>query len=677
MATATNNTDGTVTYSNDSTGQLTGATSTSASPAESYSYDSNGNRQTANSSTYVTGPNNEILSDGTYSYNYDAQGNCTSRTRISSSAADDYETDYAWDNRNRLTSVTFKNNSGTVTNTVTYIYDAFNHWIGETIVAGGTITQTRFVYDGNQIVMQLDKAGTGDLAATDLSHRYLWGPAVDQLLADEQLSPQTSGQGYNVSTPGTVVWPLTDNVGTVRDLAICDLTSGATSVVNHLDYSSFGQLLSQTNPTTGNTAAVDCLFGFTGRAFDTNTGLQNNGRRWYNASLGRWEKPTACHLATNRLITGSISARRIAPAAIGTPAKREWAKMRGIVTTAGGPLYFLNAYLNCRLLREKGCRLPIEWFFLGAEMTPAQIREARKIPDLRLVDLGGNCKDCAKGNGGWQSKIEAIAESRFDDVLFLDADCFPVRDPAYLFDAPLFKEHGAVLWPDVWSWSDDANPHVGEAQGRNFLNAKYGIRLPARQAESGQMLFAKQKCAKALEAVRALNRNSEETYKVVFGDKDTFLIGFLQARADFVLNPHACERFRGGLFQKDFRGAVLFAHLTDAKFQWHGRPLIADRDLPGASRCVAIIQELVDRGVFGEQARGLAMMPESQASQRRAQAVARRPPAGRRREELVRERLKVEHEAAQRQQTNRGGFRGHSRVENRVSRHHSPALETG
>ena len=38
--------------------------------------------------------------------------------------------------------------------------------------------------------------------------RYLWGLAVDQILSDEQLTPLSSGQGYDRSTPGTVVWPL-------------------------------------------------------------------------------------------------------------------------------------------------------------------------------------------------------------------------------------------------------------------------------------------------------------------------------------------------------------------------------------------------------------------------------------------------------------------------------------
>ena len=47
-------------------------------------------------------------------------------------------------------------------------------------------------------------------------------------------------------------------------------------------------LLRQTNPATRNVAAVDCLFGFTGRPLDKGTGLQNNLNRWYDSSVGRW-----------------------------------------------------------------------------------------------------------------------------------------------------------------------------------------------------------------------------------------------------------------------------------------------------------------------------------------------------------------------------------------------------
>jgi RHS repeat-associated protein len=272
---------GAVTYSNDSTGQLTGASGGQA-PNESYQYDANGNR---NSTGYSTGWNNELLSDGTFNYAYDAEGNMISRTQISTASASDYTTLYTWDDRNRLTSVTMKDNSGNVTQTVTYIYDAFNRWIGETIATSAGTTQTRYAYDGNQIVLQFDGAGTDALTASDLSHRYLWGPAVDQLMADEQVV-------NGLSQTGNVVWALTDNLNTVRDLATYDPAGnggqGATTIVNHRVFSAYGELLSQTNPATGGAAAVDCLFAYTGRPLDTATGLQNNDNRWYDAVTGRW-----------------------------------------------------------------------------------------------------------------------------------------------------------------------------------------------------------------------------------------------------------------------------------------------------------------------------------------------------------------------------------------------------
>jgi len=58
-------------------------------------------------------------------------------------------------------------------------------WIGETVTtysdgSPSSVHTTDFVYDGNQIVLQFDKDGTGNVTANDLSHRYLNGPAVDR-----------------------------------------------------------------------------------------------------------------------------------------------------------------------------------------------------------------------------------------------------------------------------------------------------------------------------------------------------------------------------------------------------------------------------------------------------------------------------------------------------------------
>jgi len=273
--------DGTVTYTYDALGQLLGATYTGSQASETYSYDLNGNRTNTG---YVTGADNRLLSDGTYYYAYDDEGNRTARFIDVNEdgvldSGDTNITEYTWDARNRLTEVVDRAvYGGTSTQLVDYLYDVENRWIGENIDSNGDGTidhETRFVYDGNQIVLQFDKdvSGATPLTGADLSHRYTWrADAVDQLMADEQVTTP--------SAAGNVVWPLADQLGTVRDLATCN--AGVTSVANHRVYDSFGKLESQTN------AAVDCLFGFTGRAYDTYTKLQDNWHRKYDPATGRW-----------------------------------------------------------------------------------------------------------------------------------------------------------------------------------------------------------------------------------------------------------------------------------------------------------------------------------------------------------------------------------------------------
>ena len=266
----TTTTDGTATYSYDDTNQVTGATYTTnpgaTQPAnESYSYDSNGNRTNTG---YTTGTNNQLTSDGTFNYAYDAEGNRTSRTRISNNPANDYKTTYTWDYRDRLTDVKFYNNSNVLTKHVHYTYDVFDHLIGKQVddTGGGTYDRAEFyVYDGNYVVLQFGLGGA-------LTERYLSGPSasgVDTVLAEEDVTSLTS--------PGTVTWPLTDNLGTVRD--IVDSTG---AVIDHLVDNSFGQLAYESAPT------VHHLQGYTGAIYDPDTGMTNNWRRWYDPAVGRW-----------------------------------------------------------------------------------------------------------------------------------------------------------------------------------------------------------------------------------------------------------------------------------------------------------------------------------------------------------------------------------------------------
>jgi alpha 1,2-mannosyltransferase len=259
--------------------------------------------------------------------------------------------------------------------------------------------------------------------------------------------------------------------------------------------------------------------------------------------------------------------------------------MQTIITVAGGRHYGCNAYASIRLLRYLGCELPIEWYYLTDEEMPTKwIQAVEAIPNTKCFNLNCGDKDNRKARGGWQSKIKAILKSEAVEVLFMDADNFIRRDPTYLFETELYQEHGAVLWPDIYDW---------EKQRYEGLKNYFGVCPQHKhQAESGQLLFNKNKCIKALEQTVQYNLDSEHAYKVVYGDKDTFYFGFIATDTPFNFIPKRPACGYGCLQQYDPYDKILFTHLTGGKFALHGREFTTKDSLPHIDKCKEFLGEL-------------------------------------------------------------------------------------
>jgi RHS repeat-associated protein len=205
---------------------------------------------------YSTTTYNRLASAAGYTFTYDNEGNRLKRTRSSPSET----VDYTWDHRNRLTKVEVKSGT-TVIKSASFIYDVFDRRIGISISPDGLPTipptaERRFVYDRDHILLSFD-------SASNLTHRYMHGAMLDQILADD--------------INGNIRWALTDNLGTVRDVVN---SSGV--VVNHNKYDSFGNITSQTSP--GN----NIRFAFTGREWDALIGLYFYRGRYYDPIVGRF-----------------------------------------------------------------------------------------------------------------------------------------------------------------------------------------------------------------------------------------------------------------------------------------------------------------------------------------------------------------------------------------------------
>jgi RHS repeat-associated protein len=173
---------------------------------------------------------------------------------------------FAWDYRNRLTAVkdytgyVDEQSPGTLVMEAQYTYDAGNRRISKTVDAdgagGGAAETTQFVHDGGHVVLEFDGSGS-------VTHRYLYGPAVDQVLSDERA--------------GDLVWSLADHQGSVRDII-----DASGNPIDQITYSAFGERINETAP------ATNFLFGYTGAVRDQETGLGYHRARYLDHATGRW-----------------------------------------------------------------------------------------------------------------------------------------------------------------------------------------------------------------------------------------------------------------------------------------------------------------------------------------------------------------------------------------------------
>ena len=144
----------------------------------------------------------------------------------------------------------------------------------------------------------------------------------------------------------------------------------------------------------------------------------------------------------------------------------------------------VSLYSNIKALRDMGCTLPIEVWYREDEI---------KLLDAVLVKLQQDYPDTLTirriaddDATHFYVKPYAVYNSHFDQVLFLDSDNTPLKDPTYLFETREFTEKGAIFWPDYWQSSTsifniNSGSMIWELTGVEFVDMF--------EQESGQLLI--------------------------------------------------------------------------------------------------------------------------------------------------------------------------------------------
>ncbi|WP_158265152.1 RHS repeat domain-containing protein [Blastopirellula marina] len=147
---------------------------------------------------------------------------------------------------------------------------------------------------------------------------------------------------------------MTDNLGTVRDLAEYDSGTDTTSIGNHLAYNAFGEIASETN------SAVDFLFAFTGRERDEESSLQYNRSRFYESEDGRWisQDPIGFDAGDANLYryVGNSHPNLVDPSG-----QEVYVIDRLFPTTSPGPKYWLLDHTYILIVWPDGRRETLSW----------------------------------------------------------------------------------------------------------------------------------------------------------------------------------------------------------------------------------------------------------------------------------------------------------------------------
>lgn len=235
---------------------------------------------------------------------------------------------------------------------------------------------------------------------------------------------------------------------------------------------------------------------------------------------------------------------------------------KGIVIGAGGAKFFGCAFNCAYILRKLGCSLPIEFWYLGDHEMDNKMKTLCDIYNISYVNAE---KFCIDNNikprilNGWELKPFSTLHSKFKQVLYLDADNIPVKNPEYLFEYESYKKLGAIFWPDIppGKRKEWLPPVVWENIGLHYRNEV--------DFETGQFLINKEKCYKELCITMWMNEHSDWFYKFVYGDKSTFHLAWRKCDSDYVIPPRVAGWRHPCLLQYDLDNQLIFQHACRGK----------------------------------------------------------------------------------------------------------------
>ncbi len=217
---------------------------------------------------------------------------------------------------------------------------------------------------------------------------------------------------------------------------------------------------------------------------------------------------------------------------------------RGLVTSVPSKYTDLALTIILGLRTIIGCDTPIHVYFADEDDISAEgRRKLNYVDNVFTFNLAAIYSVPLKG---FQVKPFAILASGFAEVVWFDADLAFMVNPERLFDSGGYHETGSVFYHDrtLFGWGSEPGANIDWkwvhgiiGRGSDYLRSSPAFAGRASNiVDSSAVVMNVKRNVFAMLVISWLNLNPE-TYAHVWGDKETFWLGFEILLQSWNLNP--------------------------------------------------------------------------------------------------------------------------------------------
>ncbi|KAJ4414970.1 hypothetical protein N0V82_007619 [Gnomoniopsis sp. IMI 355080] len=285
-----------------------------------------------------------------------------------------------------------------------------------------------------------------------------------------------------------------------------------------------------------------------------------------------------------------------------------------VIPTGHHNLRFASQLIRC-LRNVLKSTLPIQIVYAGDDdLSPTNRTFLKNLPSishnaakLEFLDILSVFDDTTLKlkDGGWAIKPFAALGSQYEKLIVMDADAVFLQKPEVLLHHPAFKRTGAYLFRDRLLWQ-----HVFQDRHEWW---KSQIKRPsatlnkslvwtedyAEEGDSGVVIIDKSRTDVLAGLLHICWQNSyevreEATYKITYGDKESWWMGFELAGSAYAMEEHygAIVGWEDTLVTDPAARKVcsfVIAHLDDNnRLLWYNGGLLKNKQVPSMSHDYAV-----------------------------------------------------------------------------------------